>query len=322
LSYVAATFPPCRHGTLRDLQTLQAHRPLPMPVSAFQSTRRTTSTPAHQIWGSAPTLLSVLFGAALLFECLRFGYAAWHPLQATSSSGSTVSINVGADSGLAALRLLFGTMALPSELHAAPGTLSLRGTISLGDPGRGFAIISISGAPGLYAVGADLGGAVLREVYEDHVVLERNGAFESLEMTKPDRDFVYAGNASAPGANSGADDSIAYRPPSAEELRERVAVATAPLAAVIKAHPLMNGGDYRALVIEPGSDGDTFRRLGLRAGDQIMAVNDKHVTPDTFDVLAKDIKAGRKVRLYINRAGDGPEEITLNAAAVATAARE
>jgi hypothetical protein len=53
-----------------------------------------------------------------------------------------------------------------------------------------------------------------------------------------------------------------------------------------------------------------------------MAVNDKHVTPETFDVLARDIKAGRKVRLYINRAGDGPEEITLNAAAVATAARE
>ncbi|MCX7058386.1 MAG: hypothetical protein NTZ79_14730 [Proteobacteria bacterium] len=269
-----------------------------------------------------PSLLSMLFGAALLFECLRFGYTTLHALPATNVPGSAPSINVGADTGLAALRSLFGAIALPSELHAAPGSLSLRGTIALGDPTRGFAIISISGAAGLYAVGADLGGAVLHEVYADHVVLDRNGAFESLEMTKPDRDFVYAGNASAPGGSSGSDDATPYRPPSAEELRERVAVATAPLAAVIKAHPLMNGGDYRALVVEPGSDAETFRRLGLRPGDQIMAVNDKHVTPETFDVLAKDIKAGRKVRLYINRAGDGPEEITLNAAAVATAARE
>jgi len=275
---------------------------------------------------SAPALVSGLLGCALLVECLQFGYHALHPVRADdhAPAGSGIAINVDPIAGLAALRGLFGTVPTVAELRAAPGSLVLRGTIAFGDPASGFAIISVSGAAGLYAVGADLGGATLHEVYADHVVLDRNGVYETLEMAKPGRDFILSGNASAPGGAgaAGSDDSVAYRPPSAEELRERVAVATAPLAAVIKAHPLMNGGDYRALVVDPGPDSETFRRLGLKPGDQIMAVNDKHVTPDTFDVLANDIKAGRKVRLYISRAGDGPEEITLNSAAVATAAQE
>ena len=142
-------------------------------------------------------------------------------------------------------------------------------------------------------------------------------------MAKPDRDFMVAGNASAPGRmGAGADEPAMVRPPSPAELRRRTEVATASIAAGIKAHPKLNGDSWRALVVEPGTDRVTFRKLGLKPGDEIMALNNMHVTPDTLDLLAKYIKAGRPIHLSIGRAGEGPIEINLNQEAVATAASE
>jgi hypothetical protein len=53
-----------------------------------------------------------------------------------------------------------------------------------------------------------------------------------------------------------------------------------------------------------------------------MAVNKKHVTPDSLDLLAHDLKSGRKMQLSIGRIGEGPMELTLNPEAVAAAALE
>ena len=262
-------------------------------------------------------MLVAAFIAVLLAADLgRFAYAVGghhgHAASATAAAG--VLDNAAT---LSTLRGLFGELAAVSDAHTAPGTLLLRGTVTFEDPAHGYAIIAIAAAPGLYAVGSDVGGALLKEVYADHVVLDRGGVYETLTMAKPDGAFVLAGNAAAPAGVSD-EPSPVERLPTVGELRARVEKVMAPLSSVISAKPLMNGELYSSLVVRPGADAITFQRLGLKPGDAIMAVNGKQVNPDTFAELTRDLLSGRPVRVYVNRIGEGPEEVKLNPAVLAS----
>jgi general secretion pathway protein C len=283
--------------------------------------RLAAASAANAAHFSAPAILALCAGCALAAQFAFTTYKAIH--RASPQSSQSASTAAGASDGATDVwRGLFGTPPAEVAAQAAPGSLSLRGTIALGIPTLGFAVIAVAGTSGLYAVGAEVGGARLKEVYADHVVLDRNGVLEVLNMAKPDASFVLAGNGMIPGRTHGGGAGPVSVPPSPTEVRERVAEATAPLAMVIKAHPLFNGASFRALVVEPGPDAMTFRKLGLQPGDEVMAVNNKHVTEDSFDVLAGDLKSGRKMHLSIIREGVGPMELNLNAEAAAVAAME
>jgi len=261
-------------------------------------------------------LVAAFVAILLAAESGRFAYTAvLHRGRAAPTAAATGPMNDAAS--LASLRGLFGNLVAATDAHAAPGTLLLRGTVTFEDPTHGYAIIAVASAPGLYSVGSDVGGALLKEVYADHVVLERGGVFETLAMAKPDSAFVLAGNAPAPaGAND--EPSPVERLLTVDELKARVESSIAPLSSVISARPLMNGELYSSLVVKPGADAITFQRLGLKPGDAIMAVNGKQVNPDTFDELSRDLLSGRPVRVYVNRIGEGPEEVKLNAAVLAS----
>jgi type II secretion system protein C len=269
---------------------------------------------------SAPNVAAGVFAVGLLAQIT---YSVLTLRRTSASAPSYPAAAPSFDASRAGWHGLFGSTEVDNETRAAAANLLLRGTIAFPDPTFGFAIINVDGHAGMYGVGTEIGGARLRYVYADHVVLDRGGALETLAMAKPDRDFMIAGNATAPGrAGADANDVPIERPPSPAELRHRTEVATAPIATVIKAHPLLNGELWRALVVDPGPDRATFKHLGLRPGDQIMALNNMHVTPDTLGILAKYMKAARPIHLSVNRAGEGPIEITLNPDAVATAAME
>src|SRR5271169_2486751 len=85
---------------------------------------------------------------------------------------------------------LFGVAAVsgaqdPDNAPQSSANLLLAGTIATQDPKRGVAIISDGGGPSkVYSVGDRVGGASLHSVYLDHVILERAGALETLQLPR------------------------------------------------------------------------------------------------------------------------------------------
>jgi len=62
--------------------------------------------------------------------------------------------------------------------------LVLTGTIASQDPKHGIAIISDGGPAKVYSVGDNVNGASLHSVYLDHVILDRAGALETLQLPR------------------------------------------------------------------------------------------------------------------------------------------
>ncbi len=86
---------------------------------------------------------------------------------------------------------LFGVAAVnggaqdPENAPQSSANLLLAGTIATQDPKRGVAIISDGGGPSkVYSVGDRVGGASLHSVYLDHVILDRGGALETLQLPR------------------------------------------------------------------------------------------------------------------------------------------
>jgi general secretion pathway protein C len=157
---------------------------------------------------------------------------------------------------------LFGSAA-GSGADNAPNTtmpLILAGVIADKDPKKGQAIIGANAASGkLYAVGAMIpGGARLHAIYADRVLIERNGALETLPLPR--------------NTPSGAGKSAA---PAPAARAEAVAQNSTVLAGMVHIQPVFNQGKLTGYRIFPGGTRGTsaFTQLGLRAGDLVVGVN-------------------------------------------------
>jgi general secretion pathway protein C len=102
---------------------------------------------------------------------------------------------------------LFGnaqSVDLAARAQNAPRTalkLSLRGTLALADPKQGIAIIANEGnLEHGFKVGDAVGSATLVDVYSDHVVLDHDGAAESLSLPRAELRATASAGANQPGA--------------------------------------------------------------------------------------------------------------------------
>ncbi|MGE0384911.1 MAG: type II secretion system protein N [Gammaproteobacteria bacterium] len=118
-------------------------------------------------------------------------------------------------SRLATLRL-FGApaqarVAAADAPETADTTLQLKGTLHADGAGPARAILALSGAPDrVYAPGDELaGGAVLREVQRDRIVIERDGRLESVRLPKPGGAGTGPAQAGLPQPVSGDAEEIA-----------------------------------------------------------------------------------------------------------------
>jgi general secretion pathway protein C len=182
--------------------------------------------------------------------------------------------------------------------------LVLAGVIADKDPSKGQAIIGDSAAVGkLYAVGAMIsGGARLHAVYGDRVLLERNGALETLMLPR-----------TAP--RSGAP-VIAPANTKVSTLQDNATV----LAGLVRVQPVFNQGKLTGYRIFPGgSHGSaTFNQLGLRAGDLILAVNGTPLDDagKAMEVL-QTLSSSASATVTVSRNGQ-PQEVNLNLATLST----
>jgi len=143
--------------------------------------------------------------------------------------------------------------------------------------GGGYALISVNNQPQEpFAIGQNVtAGAVLQAVYPDRVVIQRNGALESLLLEGADKP--------APGVEASAP-MPSYTPAQApgnvvqETSSNHYAVQREQLAAQMRTPDFLRqatmtpagGGGFRVQQLQPGS---LYEKLGLRAGDVIKSVN-------------------------------------------------
>ena len=169
--------------------------------------------------------------------------------------------------------------------ETAPDTrlnLKLRGVFAATNPRHSRAIIADEkNNEDSYAVGDTLpGGAVLNQVFPDKVILEHNGALETLRL--PVDDSPGAGgsvpiNNGRPGRTS---FNNALRPSSNGDtsalLRQyRDALLNNPqsVMGLVRATPYVKGGRLQGYRISPGNDRQILTRFGLRSGDVVTSVN-------------------------------------------------
>jgi general secretion pathway protein C len=183
-------------------------------------------------------------------------------------------------SSLSNLHLFGNTEQAPaSGAIDAPETrlnLSLNGVIASSDKRVARAFISAgSGTEKSYRLEASLpGGAILKEIHADRVILLRSGRYETLRMPKKLNSIVIEEDHPAPASNAPAN-RIQPKVSREEVLQYKQKLLTAPkeLAGAIRQRPVRRNGKIIGYRLFPGSDKDAFKRLGLRPGDIITGVN-------------------------------------------------
>ncbi|HEX4050405.1 MAG TPA: type II secretion system protein GspC [Steroidobacteraceae bacterium] len=156
---------------------------------------------------------------------------------------------------------LFGAAPTAGGADAPPTTMALvlTGVIAVkGHPTAGQAIMGANAADTkVYAVGASIpGGAHLHAVYDDRVLLERNGALETLMLPRT------------------ALTGVTYSPVVAGRA-DLVHASPDVLAGLLRVQPVFSQGKLSGYRIFPGGPrgNQAFMQMGLRPGDLITAIN-------------------------------------------------
>lgn len=235
-----------------------------------------------------PGLVTLLLGAMLAYQAASLTWtllpppdnAAPPPPRTDVAGGGQAAGNdaVSLSRAIAARHLLGQTQTVrvrPVET-AIPETrlrLTLRGVMALDDSGTGAAVIADpAGKEALYHVGDTLpGGAKLKAVHPQHVVLSRRGRLETLRLP---RNAVRVGATPSRRRPGAAPPRVA--PDAGARLRsyrDQFLKNPASLAGLLRGEPVRRGGRLIGFRVRPGRDAQVLSTFGLRDGDVITAVN-------------------------------------------------
>jgi general secretion pathway protein C len=175
------------------------------------------------------------------------------------------------------------------------------------DPKRGLAIIGPSAAAArLYVVGGAVpGGVKLYSVYPDHVLLDRDGSIESLQLPKK---LALAATPPPPTASGALSPG--------QRLAALAQGNGALLGGLVRATPVINpsGGKLSGFRIFPGGRASiaTFTQLGLRPGDLVTAVNGTQLDDvNRGNEILQTLSSAASATLTVQRNGQS-QDLNLN----------
>ena len=223
---------------------------------------------------------------------------------------------------------LFGNALAPIDTRAAaanaPETaldLTLVGVLAEADPVAGIAMIAErSGAQAFYHVGAALpGGARLKGVYTDHVLIVHNGRDETLRLPREAESAQIRSpspspsnaSASASASMPGAGVAVAgLETVDWQAVQRQIQGDPAELARQVRVLPVIENGQMVGVRLGGGAQAPLLAKLGLRPDDVVTAVNGISVrdTGRAQQVIAA-VRDAQQVSVTVRR--DGREE-TLN----------
>ena len=208
---------------------------------------------------------------------------------------------------------LFGVAPPPPPVNDAnaPQTnmpLVLTGIVAGRTPQDGLAILGPNPtATRVYAVGQRVpGNALVHAVYEDRVLLERDGSLEALMLP---RQF---GGPARPIAGPGAVD----------RLQRTLDNQPGLLSDVLRPQPVFVDGHQRGYRVYPGRNARAFNSLGLRNGDLVTAVNGTPLDdPDRGNEILRTLSSSDQAHVTVLRGGQ-QQDLTLNMSQVANQAEQ
>lgn len=206
---------------------------------------------------------------------------------------------------------LFGTpatsapAATPGGPIDAPDTrlnLVLRGVLSSDDPEGARAIIAEpNGIENFFRVGSALpGGAELKEIYPDRILLLRAGRHETLRLPREAMEGATAAPAALPqGAGPGEEVGTLLG-----QYREQLAENPQALLDLARPVPFSDANGFAGFRLFPGNKPGLFNQLGLKPGDLVKEVNGIVLdNPMRATELMQGLADTGQLALRIERAG-------------------
>lgn len=211
---------------------------------------------------------------------------------------------------------LFGTPAATAT-QSSPGTpidapdtrlnLVLRGVLSSDDPEEARAIIAEpNGIENFFRVGSALpGGAELKEIYADRIILMRAGRHETLRLPRDAMEGATVAPSAAPqSATPGAEVGALLG-----QYREQMAENPQALLDLARPVPFSDANGFAGFRLFPGNKPGLFTQLGLKPGDLVKEINGVVLdNPMRAAELMQGLADASQVALRIDRAG---QEINL-----------
>jgi general secretion pathway protein C len=257
-------------------------------------------------------LLAVLMGILARWTWLLL--PATPTPQSANNSAAALVPNPGAAapalSPLASISIprLWGALpvvAAPSVTQDTRLPLSLRGILS----GEGLAMIESSGSgTKVYRIGDSLpGGAILKDVLIDHVLIERAGVIERLAL--PRQTLGAQALRDAPAA-AGQDTAAAP-----VRLGKLLQQSPAELSKEFRLTPVSEGGKLRGYRLRALRSPEMLQRAGLEADDVLISVNGTSLTQaNDLPKFIKDLRTATAIDAVVLRNGSEiPLHLDLNA---------
>ena len=204
----------------------------------------------------------------------------------------------------------------PANAPLSSANLVLAGTIATQEPKHGIAIISDGGPARVFSVGDNVGGATLHSVYLDHVILDRAGVLETLQLPRQ-----LAGSRPGPVARRGAGGD-ARTVAAVDNIRRLVQQDPNILDQVMRTVASYDNvaGKLRGFRAYPGRNRAIFNRLGLKPGDLVTAINGQPLDdPQRSQEVFNTIQSSDHVTVTLERGGQ-KQDLSLNIAQVAAQA--
>jgi general secretion pathway protein C len=280
-----------------------------------------------RLQGNAPRLAAFVLAALIVLELAHLAYAlvikpvaSPQPTAAASAANARPQINVEQLMGAHLFGVPQGDPASrdPNNAPVSSANLVLTGTIATDNPKHGVAIVSEGGGPSkVYSVGDRLAGAALHSVYLDHVILDRDGALETVVLPR----LLPAGTVHQPPRRPNGDPRTAA---AVDNIRRMVQQDPAILDQVMRTVPSFDNtaGKLRGFRAFPGKNRQIFSKLGLKSGDLVTAINGTQLDdPQRSQDVFNTIQTSDHVTVTVERSGQ-KQDITLNIAQVAAQASE
>jgi len=280
-----------------------------------------------RLQGNAPRLVAMVLAALIVLELGALAYSlilspvkSPQPLLPGTASAPRPGINVQevVDAHLFGVATLEPGSQDPDSAPMSSANLLLTGTIATQNPKHGVAIASDGGGPSkVYSVGDRMAGALLHSVYLDHIVLDRNGALETVALPRQ----LPPGAGPAPMRRLGAEPRGAA---AVENLRRMVQQDPSILDQVMRIVPSYDNaaGKLRGFRAFPGKNRQIFSKLGLRSGDLVTAINGTPLDdPQHSQEVFNTIQTSEHATVTVERGGQ-KQDITLNVAQVASQAAQ
>lgn len=192
----------------------------------------------------------------------------------------------------------------------ASGAFLLSGVIASRDPKAGYAIVGRAGQPTrLYHAGGllvGLGSGRLYEVYEDRVILDLEGRFETLRLPHPGS---AASGTTARVLQAANVQSVRSNEPesTAGTDTNKVPMSPARMFRNLNPVPRFAAGRFGGLRLMPSPDDE--EKFGVRNGDLVVAVNGVPLTNASAvnGLLANQANGHATVSLTVLR--DGTQQV-------------